>query len=221
MNMRRLSFISLACAVLTSAVIGVAGPTAAQGQPSANTNEVRVGDRIIIFVEGDKALTDSFTVAAGPSVVLPLAGTVSLAGVQRQDIEAFLTKEIGKFFRNPVIRVRLRTQMRLAIMGEVTKPGFYDLPTEGFLTDAINIAGGPTREAKLKAARVERADTTLIKREVFEKALTGGTTLGQLGLRTGDQLVIPRGGAATRTISVIAAVVAIPASLWWLISIRR
>jgi protein involved in polysaccharide export with SLBB domain len=213
MTMPRLKSIILAYAVL--ALCGASGPVRAQDRP-AGPDDVRVGDRIILFVEGDRALTDSFTVSAGPAVVLPLLGSVSLVGVQRSDIEPYLTKEIGRLFRNPVIRVRIRGVMRLAIMGEVGKPGFYDISTEALLTDAINLAGGPTRDAKMKSAHVEREGKTIVESGSVQKALAGGVTLTQLGLRSGDQLLVPAGGSALRTMQVVAAIIAIPASLWFL-----
>ena len=51
-----------------------AGAVRAQGG-----GDVQVGDRILLQVEGDDSLTDTFTVEAGPALKLRAIGTVSLS----------------------------------------------------------------------------------------------------------------------------------------------
>jgi protein involved in polysaccharide export with SLBB domain len=193
----------------------------AQEKTTSGANDVRVGDRVYLSVDGEKALTDSFTVVAGPALELPVIGTVSLAGVRRADLEPYLTKAIGRFIKNPVVRVKLRSQVRLTVVGQVGKPGFIDLPPEAPLADAITKAGGPTADAKLDKMEISRGGATLIKGGALRKALDGGTTLAQLSLQSGDELSIGRGGAFPRTLSIMATVVGSIGSLYYLYVVTR
>ena len=60
----------------------------AQQQPGGSGESgVRVGDRIILKVDGEAQLSDTFTVTAGPALSLPIVGSVSLAGIRRENIE--------------------------------------------------------------------------------------------------------------------------------------
>src|SRR2546427_1171453 len=70
-------------AALALLVVGLAGRAAAQDP----TDEFQIGDRILLRVEGDSSLTDTFTVSRGPALVLRVIGELSLAGVRRADVE--------------------------------------------------------------------------------------------------------------------------------------
>lgn len=183
---------------------------------------IRVGDRILLSVEGEKALTDSFTVTAGPSLELPLVGTVKLAGVRRADLEPLLAKAIGRYVKNPVLRVKIQPEtMRLAVLGDIKTPGFYELPREAVVADVFSKAGGPTPTSKLNKARIERSDTTLIAAESLRKALDAGVTLADLGVQSGDRLIVPQAGGFMRSIQLVGALIAIPLTIMYLTSYRR
>src|SRR4051812_30141100 len=77
----------------------------------------QVGDRILLSVEGDSALTDTFTVVAGPVLRLPQIGDISLASVPRSGIEPYLTRELGRYINDPVVSAR--ALIRISVMGEV------------------------------------------------------------------------------------------------------
>lgn len=192
----------------------------AQARAAADLDGVRVGDRIILNVEGEKALTDSFTVAAGPSIELPVVGIVSLVGVHRSDLEPYLTATIGRFFRNPIVRVKIRSRMRLSVLGEVNKPGFYDVPSDALLSDVITMAGGPAKESRLSKMKLERGEETLLSGDALRKALDGGASLTQLGVQSGDRLVVPAGGRFVKSLSLIGTIIAIPLSIVYLLAAR-
>src|ERR1043166_8123559 len=66
-------------------------------------NGFRVGDRILLRVEGESLYTDTFAVIPGPALRLPVLGDISLAGVPRSGIEPFLAGRLGPYFKHPVI----------------------------------------------------------------------------------------------------------------------
>src|SRR5439155_1611991 len=77
-------------------------------------------------------------------------GTVSLAGVRRADLESYLARELAKYLRNPVVHAHVL--VRVAILGEVEHPGFYAVPADLVLGDALMRAGGPTRDSRVARA---------------------------------------------------------------------
>lgn len=169
---------------------------------------LRVGDRIVLSVESEPTLTDTFTVRPGPSIDLPVLGTIQLAGVLREDVESHLTTEIGRFIKNPVVRAQ--TLVRIAVLGEVATPGFFALPANALLSDAITHAGGPTRDAEMKKLHISRRGTTVQQGENLRSALAAGWTLDDLRLQAGDELIIPRRRDSERTVRMISLLVAIP-----------
>src|SRR2546426_2083743 len=127
------------------------------------------GDRVVLRVESgeppaertvppaerpiEQQLSDTFTVAPDRSIMLPAIGAVSLAGVLHAELEAHLTRHLSQFIREPVVHAR--PLIRIGIVGAVAKPGFYGVPADAVLSDALMVAGGPTPEAKLPDLRIE------------------------------------------------------------------
>ena len=85
--------------------------------------DFHTGDRVFLEVEGDAALSDTFTVGEGRILTLPLVGDIGLEGVLRSELEPHLRRELGHFLRDPVVKAR--ALIRISIFGEVGQPGFY------------------------------------------------------------------------------------------------
>lgn len=151
--------------------------------------DFRVGDRLYIRVEEYAELTDTFSVAADQTIVLPGVGELELAGVLRSELQGRVTSAVERIIRNP--RVRTRPLVRISIDGGVTAPGYYLVDSDAPLSDVLMTAGGHTRDAKLEDARIDRGDETVVSSERFTLALRNGTTVDHLGLRDGDRLFVP------------------------------
>jgi protein involved in polysaccharide export with SLBB domain len=151
--------------------------------------DFRVGDRIALTVQGEENLPDTVPVQPGPKITLPLFGEIGLEGVLRSEITDHLTQEIGRYIRNPVVQAE--GLMRLSIQGSVGSPGFYVVPADMLLSEAIMMAGGPGQTSDLEDLRVERSGQLLLDGEATQEALVEGRTLDQLSLQAGDQLVVP------------------------------
>ncbi len=169
-------------------------------------------------MQNEQQLSDTFTVRAGPALDLPVIGMVPLTGVLRAEAEPYLSGQIGRFVRAPVVRAQ--TLVRIAIFGEVGRPGFYVVPSEALVTDALMMAGGPTRTARLTDVRVEREDRRITGGAGMQTAIFAGQTLDQIGIRAGDHLVVPRqrGGIlqAHNQLRAISALIALPAAIFGL-----
>jgi len=194
------------------ALLTVSLPASAQEARTAGADEFRTGDRIVLRVEGEQQLTDTFTVREGPAIELPAIGRVSLAGVRRDDLEPFLTRQLGKYLKSPVLRAR--ALVRVGILGELARPGFYNVPADALVSDLLNAAGGPTKDSKMEKARVERAGTTVVTSDSLRKAFARGLTVAQVGLHSGDDMMVPRGSDPEHVWRVIAIVVTIPAAIY-------
>src|SRR5919201_5714576 len=119
----------------------------------------QVGDRILLHVEGDSALSDTFTVVAGPALRLPNIGDISLAGIPRANLETHLTTELGRYIKDPVVQAR--ALIRVSVAGEVGKPGYYAVPIDLVLADALMLAGGATKDARVDQLKIMRGSSEL------------------------------------------------------------
>src|SRR2546430_11664082 len=90
--------------------------------------DFKVGDRILLLVEGEPSLSDTFTVGLGSTLILPAVGDVSLVGVLRSELQDYLPRRLGQNRRDAVVRAR--AYVRLPIAGSVARPGSSGLPPE-------------------------------------------------------------------------------------------
>lgn len=178
----------------------------------AGTGELRAGDRIVLRVEDEEALTDTFTVRTGPAIDLPVIGAVELAGVKRENVQAHLTTEIGKYVKNP--SVRAQTLVRVAVLGEVTRAGYFALPSDALLSDVINEAGGPTGEAEMKKIQLSRRGKVVHQGAQLRNAIAAGRTLNEMGMQAGDEIIVPRRADSERTWRIIGIIVTIPLAIF-------
>lgn len=155
--------------------------------------DLQVGDRVYLQVEGEQQLTDSFTVGPGRVLTLPIVGDVPLEGVLHADLESHLQQAIAKYVRDPVVHAR--SPIRISIVGEVNRQGYYMVPTQTVLSDALMLAGGPSHEANLEKLRIERGDKRVWEGQALQQAVAEGKTLDQLSLRAGDRVRVPGRGS--------------------------
>jgi len=198
------------------ALVLLAGPLAAQDPKPTPATGFQVGDQISLQVEGDTALSHTFTVGAGPALTLPVIGAIPLAGVQRATVETYLTQQLGRYVKSPVVHAK--ALVRLSILGEVERPGFYAVPADAVMGDALMVAGGPTRDAKVGDWRVERNGERVWVGDALRQAIAQGRTIDQMNLHSGDQIFVPREVRkdAETTWRIIGILVTLPVAIYGL-----
>jgi protein involved in polysaccharide export with SLBB domain len=151
--------------------------------------DFQVGDRVVLYVDGEEEMSDTLTVRMGPAVTVPVVGSISLHGILRSELEEHLTTEIGRYVREP--RVEARALIRVLVQGEVANPGFLLTPAETLISDLITLAGGPTGGANLTEMRIERAGDRIWEGDAMATAIVQGRTLDQMNLQAGDRVFVP------------------------------
>ena len=165
------------------------------GSPEARLIEARlrdgdfnVGDQILIRVLEDSALNDTFPVRAGRMLQLPVVQEVPLTGVLRSELDAHLQERIGRILRNPTVEAE--PLMRVAVLGGVRSPGYYNVPPDLLLSDLVMVAGGPVGEVRLDKSEIKRYGEQIVDKEGVQYALNSGQTLDRLNLSGGDEVAI-------------------------------
>ncbi len=108
------------------------------------------GDVLSISVFGMVDLNvPETTIRPDGKVTFPPVGEVVAAGLTVAELSSQLTEKLGKFYVNPIVNVGVKTfgTTRIYIVGQVTRPGAYDLEKSHTLMDAIGKAEGWTQEA--------------------------------------------------------------------------
>ncbi len=155
-------------------------------------------DQIAVEVFGEEDLRTSARLNAEGNVSVPLLGSIHLAGLSLTQAAARLTDLYTRdYLVNPRVNVALLgyARRRFTVLGQVNRPGSYDLP-EGAqagidLLEAIGMAGGYTRIAAPQRINVRRkksngADEVI---RVDAKRITRGQG-GNFTVTAGDTITV-------------------------------
>ncbi len=160
--------------------------------------DFRPGDRVLLEVQHDSTLSDTFAVWPDRQLHLPspTTGALPLRGVLRSELEPLVTTFIARFVRNPSVRVR--PLLRLSVQGQVAHAGYHAVPADAALSDALTAAGGTTADANVSGLKVERGGHRILGGGDFERAVAAGRTMDDAGVREGDQFIVPKKGFGLR-----------------------
>lgn len=195
-------------AELEAALATAKGDERANIQQRLTEGDFQVGDLIALSVIEDSTLTDTFTVRAGRVIKLPNIPEFSVKGLLRSELRAFMTKKVAEYVRNP--QVDAVALIRVAVLGAVNRPGFYDVPAETPASQVVMIAGGPNTQTDIKKVEVRRGEIVVLDRAVMNTAFAAGTSIDQLDVHGGDQIVVGQksGGirGAMQTVGLITGI---------------
>jgi polysaccharide export outer membrane protein len=166
------------------------------------------GVRVTFYNISDQISGDYFVQTDG-NIQLPYVG---LIGTNDRDFESVRAEIISKYeslYKNPEITVQPLYKIR--ILGEISKPGIYYVTGVEKLSDVLALAGGETENANLNKIYFIQNDTkiNINAKEMFEK----GKKISDIGLKSGDQIYVPRKWLSLRKASVILTAVAVTATV--------
>jgi polysaccharide biosynthesis/export protein len=156
------------------------------------------GDQIEINVFGEPDLSRTVTIKPDGIIALPLINQVKAVGKTAAQLEGELTRMYSKYLKAPSVSVLVR-QFRMNpvyVMGEVSKPGRYDLIHEMTFLDALTVAGGATDKANLDGVQIVRVENGKSKTIPVkaDQMIQGKTAMQNLKLQSGDLVYVPQRG---------------------------
>jgi hypothetical protein len=148
------------------------------------------GDRIIVQLLGSVPMNDTITVRAGKMLPLPRMDDLPLEGVLRSELNDKLSHHLARYLRDSTARAT--PMLRVAVLGQVGRPGYYYTPADVLLSDVLMQAGGPAPDANLSEMSIRRAGETIWDAQDTRTAVSDGLSLDRLHLRAGDEIYVPQ-----------------------------
>jgi len=158
-----------------------------------------VGDSISVTVPNFPEFSSSGPVDAEGTFLIPILGRVPVKGLTLDEVETKISYELGQKYlkEQPEVIAVISTlrPVRLILLGEIVRPGYYNAAPNTLLTDLLTTAGGSTGKADLRSVIVRR---TLVDGTVLEEAvdlytpLIKGTKIPEFRLQEGDSVVVSR-----------------------------
>lgn len=120
---------------------------------AATDYRLRPYDVLDISVWGiDELQVKGVAIREDGKVALPIIGEMQVAGLSTTELTDKMKDALDGYINHPKIIVNIAkyNTTRIYVLGEVNKPGLYDLDKQHNLLDAITMAGGYTSYAAKK-----------------------------------------------------------------------
>ncbi len=160
---------------------------------------IRPGDVVHIVVWGHAELSGEFPVDENDNLLYPLIGTINVRSLSVAQLREQLNTDLSQLFQRPFITVT--PLFRVAVLGEVFKPGLYPVDPTLTIFDLLALAGGPTRQADQGKLQLIRVGENI--RVSLEPSAIARSTLRELGVHSGDWLVVPRSAFTREDFSLV------------------
>lgn len=191
----------LLCSVLVQA--SCRGPvTSREYKASDVPTEFLLGseDQIEINVWKNPDLSRVTLIRPDGYVSMPIIGDVQAAGLTAEALAAQITERLKGYIQNPSVSVNVKelNSYSVFVLGEVTKPGKYQLKSYVTVLQAISMAGGFTNYASKNRLQVVRViESPGHKRQEihiplqYDDLVSGRGEPGNIVLTSGDTVVVP------------------------------
>ncbi|MQA92717.1 MAG: hypothetical protein GEU90_21250 [Gemmatimonas sp.] len=143
---------------------------------------LKPGDVVEVTIWREPDLSGQFVINERGIVTLPMLGPVPVVDIPIDSVRDVLLTEYQKELRNPsIIITPLR---RVNILGEVARPGMYEVDPTVSLAGAIALAGGVTPSGDMDKIRIVRESGVISER------VGAGATIHSVDILSGDQIVV-------------------------------
>jgi protein involved in polysaccharide export with SLBB domain len=150
------------------------------------------GDNIVVNMWGGRSDRLSLTIDRQGQIALPEAGTITLDGLTIAQAQSAIQKSLSTQFQQEHVEIslgRLRS-VRVYVVGDVQRPGAYDVSSLSTPLSALYAAGGPTSRGSLRILRQYRG-TRLVRQIDLYDFLLHGVRSDSDRLLPGDTIMVP------------------------------
>jgi protein involved in polysaccharide export with SLBB domain len=150
------------------------------------------GDNIVVNMWGGHSERLSVTVDRQGQIALPEAGTITLNGLTIGQAQTAIQKSLSMQFQEEHVEIslgRLRS-VRVYVVGDVQRPGAYDVSSLSTPLSVLYAAGGPTSRGSLRILRQYRGKELVRQIDLYDFLLHGVRSAVDR-LLPGDTILVP------------------------------
>lgn len=164
---------------------------------AAGRYRVRQGDSLELIFPFVPAFNQTVAVQPDGYIALRLVGELQVEGQTVPELETVLRTRYASILRDPVITIAVRDFEKpyFIALGEVERPGKYELRGETTVAQALAIAGGFKEKAKRSRVLVFQGpggDGPGVRELDMKHVLTQGRLEGDIRLNSGDMVFVSK-----------------------------
>jgi protein involved in polysaccharide export with SLBB domain len=156
---------------------------------------VGAGDKLTIDLWGGTTQSITRTIDSDGRIFLPEAGVVEIAGLELDKAQGLISDALKQQFRNAQVAVTVSglRSVRVYVVGDVQRPGGYDISSLATPLSALYAAGGPTAIGSLRTLHHYRGKQLVEDIDLYD-FLLHGLRSASAHFESGDTLLVPPAG---------------------------
>jgi polysaccharide export outer membrane protein len=149
-------------------------------------------DTMMIYIWGLVENILYLTIDLNGNIFLPKAGILHISGLRFAEAEAQIREHLAKYFKKFDLKMTMKDlhTIQVFMVGQAVRPGGYTISSLSTISNALYVAGGPSKQGTMRNIRLIRNNKTLITLDLYDFLLKGDKT-SDLRLETGDTIFVP------------------------------
>ena len=175
--------------------------------PVPGSYKLGPGDVLVLVLTGDVEAVHTLEVTREGFVVIPQVGQLFVNTLTLDQFRSVLRDRLGRVYsgirggadattRFDLSVARVRTN-QVSVIGEVARPGAYQLASVATVLNALYAAGGPTERGNFRRIEVRRQGKILATFDLYDYLLRGDTG-NDIILEQGDVVFVPVHGTRAK-----------------------
>lgn len=157
------------------------------------------GDQLLIDIYGASQQSLDLTVTPEGRILIPNVGPVQVGGSTIEAASARIKTNLSRIYSglqgsnpNTFVQIRLGNirSIKVSMVGELTKPGTYTLPSFATVFNALYAAGGPNENGAFRNIQVYRNSRLVTTVDIYE-FLSKGDQNANIVLQDNDVVIVP------------------------------
>ncbi len=167
--------------------------------PTPMSYTIGAGDQLLIDIYG--ASQQSYDVRVSPEgrIMIPNVGPIQVGGASIAAASSRIESAMSRIYEdlkgsNPTTFLQIRLgnirSISVSMVGELTKPGSYTLPSFASVFNALFAAGGPNENGSFRYIQVYRDNRLFAEVDIYD-FLVRGNQKSNVILRDDDVVIVP------------------------------
>jgi polysaccharide export outer membrane protein len=154
----------------------------------------------IVVWKNDDLTQKGMVVRPDGKISMPLIGEVMAGGLTSNQLASQIASRLKEFKERPTVTVSVKevNSYYVYVLGEVIKPGKYQLKSQATVLQALAVAGGfgiyaaKNRMQVIRNVQTENGESREIRIPArYDDLISGRGEIGNFFLKTGDVVVVP------------------------------
>lgn len=152
------------------------------------------GDEVRVLMWGRINAQYNLVIDRNGNITIPNIGPIQVAGLTYEQMVSLITKRAGEIVgANVNITMGNLKNIPIFVLGDVKKPGAYNIGSFATITDALIMAGGPNSIGSMRRVELRRGNKVVTTFDLYDLLLKGDKSQDKV-LRAGDVVFVPVAG---------------------------